>query len=405
MKTAILCAWKARMRNAILLHLEVQHPHSPIYRHLNSSVPLLKLYFQGDGCLLKDYRISRNSLEALMRCLGPERRQAWGHHMTVLTTVYWLAHSLSYSVVSRAFQVPLSTSTDWSTRSGGHRCSQAFPDQAACWSRAGGGRAGIPAVGQQPGIPCVCGCNRRVPHKNQGPIRTQWPGLSQSEALPIHTAAGCMRWEGEIPPNIRSISRLSPRHLCPKHSALYKEALYPPPGYFIGGGGTAIAEFCGFFFRGGGPAEVDGSTSSWLSEPDLAGSSSSTVAWLWTASVDVEPLPEATAAVAESIRVGGSMDGLQPMASCMAVKYGCCGLSLSVPVPGGASQLLHKQEVKLYISMLSRHNHGFTDTQECEQMNLMNAHFFEIFWRLQTHFPKENPPSLMRTQTAILSQK
>ncbi|KAF3844507.1 hypothetical protein F7725_007670, partial [Dissostichus mawsoni] len=68
----------------------------------------------------------------------------------------------------------------------------------------------------------------------------------------------------------------------------------------------------------GGPAEVDGSTSSWLSEADLAASSSSTVAWLWTASVDVEPLPEATAAVTESIRVGGSIDGLPPMASCMA---------------------------------------------------------------------------------------
>ncbi|KAI9523179.1 hypothetical protein NQZ68_030527 [Dissostichus eleginoides] len=58
--------WKARMRNAILLHLEVQHPHSPNYKRLNSSVPVLKLYF-GDGCLLKDFRISRDSLEALMR--------------------------------------------------------------------------------------------------------------------------------------------------------------------------------------------------------------------------------------------------------------------------------------------------------------------------------------------------
>ncbi|KAF3838818.1 hypothetical protein F7725_010586 [Dissostichus mawsoni] len=92
---------------AILLHLEVQHPHSPNYKRLNSSVLVLKLYF-GDGCLLKDFRTSRDSLEALMRCLGPERRLAWGH-MTVSTTVYWLAHGLSYSVVSRAFQVPLST--------------------------------------------------------------------------------------------------------------------------------------------------------------------------------------------------------------------------------------------------------------------------------------------------------
>ncbi|KAF3858806.1 hypothetical protein F7725_012007 [Dissostichus mawsoni] len=51
--------------------------------------------------------------------------------------------------------------------------------------------------------------------------------------------------------------------------------------------------------------------------------------------VDVELLPEATAAMAESIRVGGYMDGLPPMASCMAVKYGhvaAVASSLSVPV-------------------------------------------------------------------------
>ncbi|KAF3849581.1 hypothetical protein F7725_019300 [Dissostichus mawsoni] len=104
--------WKARMRNAILLHLEVFMSSTPTLSHVlqtfEQQCPGAELYFS-DGCLLKDFRISRDSLEALMRCLGPKRRQAWGHHMTVLTTVYWLAHGLSYSVVSRAFQVPLST--------------------------------------------------------------------------------------------------------------------------------------------------------------------------------------------------------------------------------------------------------------------------------------------------------
>ncbi|KAF3842863.1 hypothetical protein F7725_001712, partial [Dissostichus mawsoni] len=88
--------WKARMRNAILLHLEVLTSvhfilpvgSTPTLSHVQTfeeQCPLLKLYFQ-------DFRISRDSLEALMRCLGPERRQAWGHHITVLMTVYWLAH-------------------------------------------------------------------------------------------------------------------------------------------------------------------------------------------------------------------------------------------------------------------------------------------------------------------------
>jgi len=93
--------------------------------------------------------------------------------------------------------------------------------------------------------------------------------------------------------------------------------------------------------RGGGPAEVDGSTHSWLSEPDSVASSSSTVAWLWT--VGVEPLP----AVAESIRVGGSIDGLPQMASCMAVKYGhvaAVASPLSVPDPVGGHLNSYKNE-------------------------------------------------------------
>ncbi|XP_033946382.1 uncharacterized protein [Pseudochaenichthys georgianus] len=225
------------MRNAILLHLEVQHPHSR-YKRLNSSVPLLKLYFEGDGCLLKDFRIRRDSLEALMRCLGPERRQAWGHHMTVLTTVYWLAHGLSYSVVSRAFQVPLATV---------HRLvHQGVEDIAALrhsliklpagpeLEEVGQGfqqLANSPAFSSCVGA--IDGCHIRI-RTPSGPTgqdyvnRKLFPSI-QLQAVCDGKGRFLQTFVG-FPGSVHDTRVM-------KHSALYKEALYPPPGYFIVGDG------------------------------------------------------------------------------------------------------------------------------------------------------------------------
>ncbi|KAL7383029.1 hypothetical protein ABVT39_003613 [Epinephelus coioides] len=44
-----------------------------------------------------------------MRILPSKYTQGWSHEVHVLVTLYWLAHGLSYSVVSRAFYVPKST--------------------------------------------------------------------------------------------------------------------------------------------------------------------------------------------------------------------------------------------------------------------------------------------------------
>ncbi|KAL7381832.1 hypothetical protein ABVT39_012045 [Epinephelus coioides] len=44
-----------------------------------------------------------------MRILPSKSTQGWSHEVRVLVTLYWLAHGLSYSVVSRAFHVPKST--------------------------------------------------------------------------------------------------------------------------------------------------------------------------------------------------------------------------------------------------------------------------------------------------------
>ncbi|XP_044188175.1 uncharacterized protein LOC122967544 [Thunnus albacares] len=101
------CERKGRGRNTRdESRQQTENSPAAIYKCLNSSVAVLKIYFDREQDLLNDYRLSRDSLEALIRYLPPERRQAWGHHITVLITVYWLAYGLSYSVVSWAFQVP-----------------------------------------------------------------------------------------------------------------------------------------------------------------------------------------------------------------------------------------------------------------------------------------------------------
>ncbi|KAJ4921187.1 hypothetical protein JOQ06_025910 [Pogonophryne albipinna] len=67
-----------------------------------------------------DYRLSRESIEALMTLLRREKTHGWVQHVEVLLVVYWLAHGLSYSVVSRVFDVPKTTVFDIVHRMSGH---------------------------------------------------------------------------------------------------------------------------------------------------------------------------------------------------------------------------------------------------------------------------------------------
>ncbi|XP_033991066.1 protein ALP1-like [Trematomus bernacchii] len=81
----------------------------PIHAILNPHVPVLAVFFDGQEDLMQDYRLGRQSLEALLRILPSKTTQGWSHEVNILMTIYWLAHGLSYSVVSRAFDVPKST--------------------------------------------------------------------------------------------------------------------------------------------------------------------------------------------------------------------------------------------------------------------------------------------------------
>ncbi|KAL7372234.1 hypothetical protein ABVT39_012640 [Epinephelus coioides] len=84
----------------------VHHPHTAI---LNTSVPILQLFFDPTRDIRLDLRLTRTSLNALLQMVHREDDHGWGHTIEILTFVYWLAHGLSYRVVARVFDVPKST--------------------------------------------------------------------------------------------------------------------------------------------------------------------------------------------------------------------------------------------------------------------------------------------------------
>lgn len=76
---------------------------------MNRTVPILRIYLDRENDFIQDYSLSCASIHALMRLQPPEGIHNWGHHITILITVYCLAHSLSYSVMFWAFQVSRTT--------------------------------------------------------------------------------------------------------------------------------------------------------------------------------------------------------------------------------------------------------------------------------------------------------
>ncbi|KAL2103178.1 hypothetical protein ACEWY4_000046 [Coilia grayii] len=94
-----------------LLHTAVlsESDRPTTYCVLNSNVPILRLWFDVELDTKQDFRLSRRAMHALMRLMQREQDHGWGNELEILIYVYWLAHGLSYRVVSRVFSVPKST--------------------------------------------------------------------------------------------------------------------------------------------------------------------------------------------------------------------------------------------------------------------------------------------------------
>lgn len=86
-----------------------QTGHPAKYCKLNRDVPILRLWFNVEAELKQDFRLSRRAMHSLQRLLKREQDHGWGCELEVLIYVYWLAHGLSYRVVSSVFNVPKST--------------------------------------------------------------------------------------------------------------------------------------------------------------------------------------------------------------------------------------------------------------------------------------------------------
>ncbi|KAL1268607.1 hypothetical protein QQF64_033970 [Cirrhinus molitorella] len=72
-------------------------------------MPILRLWFDDELELKQDFHLSRRAMNALHRLLHREHGNGWANQLETLIYVYWLAHGLSYQVVSSVFDVPKAT--------------------------------------------------------------------------------------------------------------------------------------------------------------------------------------------------------------------------------------------------------------------------------------------------------
>lgn len=72
----------------IFFILYVELDTAPTHAQLSPLVPVLAVYFHGQKDLV-----------------AVKYTQGWSHELHLLITAFWLAHGLSYSVVSKAFHV------------------------------------------------------------------------------------------------------------------------------------------------------------------------------------------------------------------------------------------------------------------------------------------------------------
>ncbi|CAJ1053310.1 protein ALP1-like isoform X1 [Xyrichtys novacula] len=104
----VLSIWQ--MAFAINEEETLRRRTGPLNCRLNTGFPVLQQFFAGDDTR-EDFRLSRESLAVLLDLLhqDQERRHGWSATIETLVLLFWLASGASYRVVSRVFGMPRST--------------------------------------------------------------------------------------------------------------------------------------------------------------------------------------------------------------------------------------------------------------------------------------------------------
>ncbi|CAI5687591.1 unnamed protein product [Oreochromis niloticus] len=192
-----------RHRRHVLYSRLIRENHiqtRPLYCRINQSVPVLDRFFSQEDPR-PDFRLSRESLAVLLNLLNQDRRHGWSATIEILVFLFWLASGASYRVVSRVFGMPRST-----VHYIVHRVTKEVlairyqvihlpttPEDLEVVSRGFAGLARHRAFMKA----AVCDHRGRFIDTYVG-----WPG-------PVHD------------------SRVL------RHSPLYSQSVYPPPGHFI----------------------------------------------------------------------------------------------------------------------------------------------------------------------------
>uniref|UniRef100_I3IZF3 DDE Tnp4 domain-containing protein n=1 Tax=Oreochromis niloticus TaxID=8128 RepID=I3IZF3_ORENI len=171
-----------------------------------------------------DFRLSRESVTALLNRLNQERRHGWGALIEALVFLFWLASGAAYRVVSRVFAIPRATvhcivhrvtEEVVATRHQVIHLPRTPEDLDAMsngFAQLAGHRAFVKAAGA---IDC---CHVRIKNRKLFPsIILQAVCDHQGRFVDTHVG-----WPGSVPD-----SRVL------RHSPLYRQARYPPPRHFI----------------------------------------------------------------------------------------------------------------------------------------------------------------------------
>ncbi|KAL2082811.1 hypothetical protein ACEWY4_022629 [Coilia grayii] len=214
-----------------------QNPNPRPYSQINNTMPILRVYFDGNSDMRTDFRLSRASFNALMDAIGRNGDHGWGPEISCLVFLFWLASGTSYRVVARAFDMPR-TSVHRAIHTTSRKVASLFAqtihhpsEEELVVVGAGFARlAGSAAFGRVAGS--IDGCHIRV----KPPARDADCYLNrklfysiQLQAVVDHTAKFldvCVGYTGSV-----HDSRVL------KNSPLYLEKKYPPPGYFLIGDG------------------------------------------------------------------------------------------------------------------------------------------------------------------------